>query len=416
MDALRVDHCGYNGYHRDTTPTIDEMAKNGVSFDRAIAPGTNTPSSMSAILTGDYAGQDVTFAPAEEWRAEFLQRRPIAGRLSKRGYTTGAVHPQVHASRHFGFDTGFDHFEDFLPAKGEKTPYTWILNQMFDGNGRFATLRNVRSLIRREEALKPWEEYIDEMLDWIRSSQEPFFFWTLLPDTHFPYLPPVEYREYSSRLDIYRANYDCYSRIGETGIEIPDTSKKRIVNVYDDAIRYADAFVRRLWEELEEFDPVFIIHADHGEAFGEHGFYGHLSYPYREVVDVPLVVYNANITGQIDRPVPLTAVPDIVETIADDGTFKPQALGQDWAYTNVIRDGDPVTAVSTPEWKYIADNEGTELYDLESDPGEQEDVGEENAPIADSMENLVRSQRQSITERAAIRQAATECDGLGGER
>ena len=69
LDALRADHCGYVGYERDTTPTIDRLASDGLAFETAVAPGTNTPSSMTGVFTGQHASQDVAFAPADPFRA-----------------------------------------------------------------------------------------------------------------------------------------------------------------------------------------------------------------------------------------------------------------------------------------------------------------------------------------------------------
>lgn len=409
LDALRADHCGYMGYERDTTPTMDRMAEEGLAFERAVAPGTNTPSSMSGIFTGEHSQQDVSFAPAEEWRRELGQRRTIADRLSSMGYATGAVHPQVHASRHFGFDSGFDHFEDFLPDHGERSVYSWILERVFGGDDRFGTLRNLRSLLFREEALKPWEAYYDRMLDWIRSAEEPFFFWTLLPDTHFPYLPPASHRRWSSRLDMYRANYACYSLIGETGVDIPPETRQRMIDIYDDAIRYSDAFIERLWEDLAEFDPVFIIHADHGEAFGKHGFYGHLPHPYEEVTHVPLVVANAGRPKRVGRPFSLLELPSLIQQLAETGEDKISDDASKWVTTKIVRDGDPVSALRFGSWKYIRDD-GAELYHLDEDPREQTDVTTSHRTLGNVFEDIVQQRQQTDRERQLIRDVLTAED------
>lgn len=46
-DSLRADHCGYMGYKRDTTPNLDAMAEEGISFTNAIAPASRTNPSMA---------------------------------------------------------------------------------------------------------------------------------------------------------------------------------------------------------------------------------------------------------------------------------------------------------------------------------------------------------------------------------
>ena len=428
LDALRADHCGYAGYDRPTTPTIDRLADDGLAFETAVAPGTNTPSSMTGTFTGQYAAQDVAFAPAEAWRRDLSRRTTLAQRLSRRGYATGAVHPQVHASRHFGFDSGFDHFEDFLPARGERSVQNALLRRMFAGSELFSTLRNVRNVLARDEALKPWEAYYEDVLGWATDQEGPFFLWTLLPDTHFPYLPPADYRRWSSRSDMYRANYDCYRHIGNTDVDLSDRARRRIVDTYDDTIRYSDAFVRRLREDLLDhgIDPVFVVHADHGEAFGEHGTYGHLAYPYEEVTRVPLVVHGTEATGRVERPFSLLDLPALLVAVADDrpladvydpgrgtgagdgGRGGPADCGcrtdRPWAITQVRDDGRRVTAIRFPDWKYVdrGGNEGDRLFALSSDPDEQDDVSGDRPELLTACRRLRDARATDSAERDAV--------------
>jgi arylsulfatase len=410
LDALRADHCGYVGYDRPTTPTIDRLASDGLAFETAIASGTNTPSSMTGSFTGQHAAQDVEFAPAEDWRRDLRCRSTLAQRLSRRGYATGAVHPQVHASRHFGFDSGFDHFEDFLPERGERSVQNALLRRMFAGSELFSTLRNVRNVLTRDEALKPWEAYYEDVLGWATSQEEPFFLWTLLPDTHFPYLPPAEYRRWSSRRDMYRANYDCYQRLGQRETDLAGPARRRIVDTYDDTIRYSDAFVRRLREDLRDrgIDPVFVVHADHGEAFGEHGTYGHLAYPYEEVVHVPLVVHGTEETGRVERPFSLLDLPDLLVAVADDrplaAVYDPPERDRHWAVTQVRDDGRQVTAIRLPEWKYVdrGASEGDRLFSLPTDPDEQHDVSDDHPDLLRLCRRLRDAQTTENAEREAV--------------
>ena len=37
IDTLSTDHLGCYGYHRDTSPNIDELARQGVRFDNCYA-------------------------------------------------------------------------------------------------------------------------------------------------------------------------------------------------------------------------------------------------------------------------------------------------------------------------------------------------------------------------------------------
>jgi arylsulfatase len=109
VDSLRADHCGFMGYDQDTTPYLDTLADESVVFDRAIAPAPFTKQSMPAIFTGQY------HTPTRDDYEDHVRKRDtIAERLSRRGYSTAGFSPNPFASRNFGYDDGFDLFEDFF--------------------------------------------------------------------------------------------------------------------------------------------------------------------------------------------------------------------------------------------------------------------------------------------------------------
>jgi len=54
IDALRPDHLGFNGYHRNTSPNIDNLAKEGVFFENTYTTLPRSDPSITSILTGMY--------------------------------------------------------------------------------------------------------------------------------------------------------------------------------------------------------------------------------------------------------------------------------------------------------------------------------------------------------------------------
>ena len=54
IDCLRADHVSCLGYVKNTTPNVDNFAKNGIIFKQAIANGSSTPASFPSILTSTY--------------------------------------------------------------------------------------------------------------------------------------------------------------------------------------------------------------------------------------------------------------------------------------------------------------------------------------------------------------------------
>src|SRR5262245_35121938 len=54
IDTLRADHLGVYGYARDTSPTLDAMAREGTAFMRCYAQSTATRASHASLFTGSY--------------------------------------------------------------------------------------------------------------------------------------------------------------------------------------------------------------------------------------------------------------------------------------------------------------------------------------------------------------------------
>src|SRR4029077_21069723 len=54
VDTLRADHMSLYGYPRATTPSLQALAKTGVTFDDAITQWPKTGSSFAAMFTGLY--------------------------------------------------------------------------------------------------------------------------------------------------------------------------------------------------------------------------------------------------------------------------------------------------------------------------------------------------------------------------
>lgn len=369
FDSFRHDHCGFAGYERDTTPTLDRMAEEGLVFENAIAPGPSTPEAMPIILTGshprslDPAVEDEFLERQQTLREHMQARETLAERFSRRGYATAGFSPNPYTSRYFGFDEGFDQYEDFIEGSRERL-YDGMLDGVLDEldlQGLFPA-RVLLNWAQREEVFKPWEAFYDDIIEWTESVDRPYFLWVLLMDTHDPYLVPDEYRTQSRRAT-YHANW----RLWKQGHEPPfsETTHDRLVRAYDDTIRYSDAFLERLLGDLSG-DPLVAVHGDHGEAFGEHGTYGHQQRLYEENIHVPLVVHGGP-EGAVKEAFSLAETPQLLLNLADDGEWSGNP-GPARARTL----GANRTAIRGQNWKYLQGPEGTEVYDLKSDPGEHE--------------------------------------------
>jgi arylsulfatase A-like enzyme len=370
VDSLRADHCGFMGYHGDTTPYLDSLADDALVFENAVAPAGATNGSTPVFTTGEYPVSRGGESVRDRVSRHLSARETIAERFQRLGYRTAAISANPWVSRYFGYDTGFESFEDFFDdetaeEEGKKRR-----------DNKLSMLSQVASWWQGQDMYMTWEAFYDDIearLDEARSDDRPYFLWVFLVDAHMPYLPPKGYRS-QSVLRSYAGNALLYA-----GKNPPfdDWFRDTLVTAYDDTIRYTDAFMRRLLRdvgpdgsgEAGEEGPLVLFHADHGEAFGEGDGYGHAKAT-EEVLHVPMMVLNGP-SGRIDAPFSLRHVPDLATGLATDPTFDPAAefdspvaMGRTYQPSWAVR-GESFIYAETPHetrLKSVAGS-GRDLYD-----------------------------------------------------
>jgi len=337
IDTLRSDHVGCYGYQWIQTPTIDQLAKQGIRFAQAFTPSPITNTSHASILTG--------LLPSSHGVSDFgvpltADHSTLAELLEKRGYQTAAFIGSIILDSKTlapGLDRGFEFYDNF-PEKTE-TKSRW---------GRLE--RRGMDVVQRAET---W-------LDGHRTG--PHFVWVHLYDPHDPYEPPPPYSErYKDHL-------------------------------YDGEIAFADSALGRFLNYLKEQHwyegALIIVVGDHGEGLGEHGEDTHGIFLYDSTTHVPLIVKLPN-EQEADKVVEEQArTTDILPTILEllgipapeslDGTsLKSALLGTEAPSRTVLGETDyplrfgwaPLRSVRKDAFKFI-EAPRPELYDLRSDPGE----------------------------------------------
>jgi arylsulfatase A-like enzyme len=301
VDALRADHVGHHGYDRETTPFLDGLADEGLVFTDAFAPSSHTRESVPSILTGAYPD---AFASAGYRLPEDIES--IAERFSAAGYRTAAFHSNPYVSRAYGFDRGFDAFDDDL-ALGRNR---WVALAQRALNKY--VLRRGRYHVRAEELNR-------RALDWLDSvgTDRPVFLWCHYMDVHGPYCPPEGYREWMTRSCSPAEAQSLYHQAIDEPESLSESEERLLVDAYDGEIRYLDAQLQSMVDALRERgvwdDAVGVVTADHGDAFGEHGYHGHPRRLDEEVVRVPLVADGVE-SGRVSS---VTSLVDLVPSLLD---------------------------------------------------------------------------------------------------
>ncbi|MDF1800384.1 MAG: sulfatase [Planctomycetota bacterium] len=317
IDSLRADHLSSYGYKSSTrpdvatSPAIDRlMAAQGVRFEEVVSTTSWTLPSHLAMLTG---------RPNELHGVQELpDRLPaevplLAEGLQAAGYRTAGFWSGPNLHPWFGFDRGFELYQD-CSARPVEDPGVFALSD------EEADHESVMSAHDDSHQGITGPRVIDAFQDWFSGvdEDEPFFAFVHLWDVHYDYTPPKEYDVFDPT---YRGPIDGTDF---QNLRIAASQKKdlaRLISLYDGEILFTDKQVERLLTGLEVAgrldDTLVILTSDHGEAFAEHRMLGHKHSLMDEELRVPLLM---RLPGRIPagRVVDdLASLVDIVPTIHD---------------------------------------------------------------------------------------------------
>ncbi len=288
LDTLRADHLSTYGYYRPT-PNLDQFAKEGVQFDNAFATSSWTLPSHATVMTGllshEHFAERLT---GEKLNREFLT---LAEVYSENGYATAAiVANEISCAGTRGFNQGFSEYKDIF----------WGIQNLF----RWTRLGGeISTSIRLNENFhwyfsgrKNAEEVNREFLKWLKQKpKKPFFVWLNYFDPHDPYYAPGQFAGKYGEIS-QNGNPGRFGETGPSGWGGTLTRNEILaqIDAYDSAIYYLDAQLGSLFKYLKRENllgnTIVIITSDHGEAFGQHGLFGHANSLYRETLHVPLLI------------------------------------------------------------------------------------------------------------------------------
>lgn len=397
LDAVRRDHLSQYGYERDTFPAADRLLESGgVTFDQAIVNGTYTGISLPSLLTSRYVGDGA------------VRSGPTIGSALPDEVRTGAIHSNTFFSSKFDDVHGMDVYEDFAgqASHDDAVPTAnKIARRVFDAvrprlqrTGLFEVARRIQeavvpaSLIHEVAVFESAATTTDRALEFVRQADEPFCLWVHYMDPHRPYAINADPPAFAPDLD----RTEILDLMASAGVEpesITDDKRTLLVDLYDSAIRYTSQHVSRLFDGLAEDgtwdDTAVVLTADHGEEFGEHGLYFHRNRPYDELARVPMFMKTPDGTPQLPAEVSeQRELVDVAPTVCRLHDVDPpgEFIGTDLRESSTrepitrgsFADDVPVVAVRADGWKYIDIGDDAELYDLDADPGEQNDLSVDN--------------------------------------
>jgi arylsulfatase A-like enzyme len=392
LDTVRAQNLSVYGYERPTTPNLEALAKRGVVFERAMATSPWTLPSHISAFTGRWP-YETTGSWLTPYEGEHLT---LAEHLQSNGYlTAGFVANVVYCGYESGIDRGFAHYEDYRVNASELLLSAAITR-------RYANSRPVRRMVGYHDVInrKRAGDVTAEFLDWSGTDLDrPFFAFLNYLDAHEPYMPPEPFASRFGdpavrRNDQNRHDLRLTVRLGRE--EMSQREQDAEIDAYDGSIAYIDEQLGILFDTLAARglldETVVVVTADHGEMFGEHGFFTHGNNLYVPTVHVPLIVaFGDRLPGgtRITTPVSIRDLPTTLTAIAEL-PLNPFAGGRlDSLWTG---DADTETPPVLSEWTTIAGNLSTKsllvgryhyiwgenvqeaVFDLAADPGEHTDL------------------------------------------
>ena len=357
IDTLRADALSSYGGPAQT-PNLDRLAAGGARFTFAHAHAVVTLPSHTTILSG--------LLPYEHGMRDNsgFRVRPntatLATRLKARGFSTGAFVGGFPLTKRFGLTPGFDVYDDQMPE--------------------------TRGAIEMSMPERRADLVVTRAAEWVGQQTGPFFGWVHVFDPHSPYRPP----------DDLAAQYASQPYHGE--------------------VAFVDRTLGPLLDRLATLPKptVVIVTSDHGESLGEHGELTHGMFAYEASLRVPLIVARVGPGAAtpargvvVDSPVRhIDIAPTVLEAVGAPpdaamsgaslrGLIEGSGAGDRPAYFesmtyNLVRGWAPLRGVLKERTKYI-DLPIPEIYDLQADAGEANNLAAGQRDRLQVMLNLLRT-------------------------
>ncbi len=403
IDSQRPDHLGCYGYHRNTSPTIDRIARESLVFEKVYTPDAPCLPSRTALYSGRFGihtgavGHGGTAAQPKIQGAsrdfnDLFDHQGLARQLQHLGYHTAMISPfgQRHSAWHFY--AGFNEIHN-------------------TGMGGMESAEMVQPVVDR------W------MAD--NAAKDNWFLHINYWDPHTPYRAPSEYGDPFANdplpawLDddklIQRHNklagphtsldINMYDGGGNPAYprqpgEITDkASLRKVIDGYDTGVRYVDDQIAKIVADLVSAgvyeETAIIISADHGENLGELGLYCEHATADEGTGRIPLIIkWPGGVRGK--RNAQLHYNIDLAPTLMDLLGGKKQDLWDGESFAPCITEGHDIgrdelilsqcalgcqRSVRWGPWIYIRTyHDGFHLFpqemlfNIETDPHEQNDI------------------------------------------
>lgn len=307
LDTVAASATSLQGGPASQTPNLAALAQRGMSFRNATSPAPWTVPAHAAMFTG--------LLPSEvnchhEHPHLDASAQTTAEQMAASGYRTAAFVANPWVGDFNGLTQGFSHQEHHWQRAKAAASYPLLrLLHSSPSKGGASTVRAA--------------------LQWLSTEgTQPAFVFINLLEAHSPFhhVPDAAELDSVDQQDIGQRMHHVQMYGPQSLPDFPRQGEvEQAEQLYAHAVHTVDDILGTLVDALPE-DTILIVTSDHGEAFGEHGFYGHMIGLYQQTLHVPLVIVGPGIDpGVVHETVVSTK--DIHATIlALSGQDRPSLL------------------------------------------------------------------------------------------
>lgn len=338
---ITLDTTRYDYINKDYSPFLYNFSQGSIIFENCRTPSPLTLPAHTSILTGLYP-KNHKVRNNSSYKLD-KNIKTIASILKEKNFLTAAFLSSFVLNKSYGLDKGFDIYDDEMVQNFDKSDF-----EMQERSAKETSSKAIEFLkkLKKEKAL---------------------FLWVHFYDPHFPYL---------------------------THSQAPKN-----FSPYASEIYYMDIYIKELIEEFQKKrNGLIIIVGDHGEALGEHEEETHGIFLYESVLKVPLIIKKTNENKKIVIKEPVLLV-DIFPTILDflkldlpkniDGISLFEKITKRNFYFETFLPSESFGwatpfGIINENFKFIYLPK-KELYDLNSDPEEKNNLFEKKKEKANQL-------------------------------
>lgn len=311
-DQHRRQAMGFLNQDPVITPNLDNLARQGVYFSKAVANHPLCSPYRAMLMTGQYPLNNGVIANCHSGRTKYnnfldnSNKNTFSDVLARNGYNAGFIGkwhlegPETTTGDKLIWDAycppnrrhGFNYWYAYNADNNHFRPHYWSTNASEED------VKYVNQWSPEHEA-DVIIEYLKDNDKIVKETNKPFaLFWSINPPhTPFQKVPEKYKLKYSGKTAKDLLNRPNVSFINNEILKVGDHAVEDKIHLAPDyfaCITGIDDQIGRVIDKLKKLgqyeNTIIVYSADHGEMLGSHGLM-HKNVWYRESYEIPLIIH-----------------------------------------------------------------------------------------------------------------------------